>query len=204
MIKAVLFDFGGVLTEGGKSGSIQENIAHLCKRPFEAIHIEDLHARFIRGQMTEAEFFDAINQRYPCAEPVTGAAFVANSNLYGRCKPVYALAEHLRTAGIKTGVLSNIYGMSAAKLRSEGFYQDFDPVILSYEQGYAKPDVAFFELALKKLGMQGPEVLFIDDQDRFRGVTKKVGMHFILAVSPQQIVEDTKALLLKENNLQLQ
>jgi epoxide hydrolase-like predicted phosphatase len=201
MIKAVLFDYGGVLTEGGKSGSIQANIAQLCDRPFEDVDIRDLHAKFIRGHMTEAEFFEAINHRYPCAKPITGADFVANSTLFGRCKPVYELARQLREAGLKTGILSNIYDMSATKLRSEGFYRDFDPVLLSYEHGMAKPDVAFFELALEKLGLTGPEVLFIDDQQRFKKMTNKVGMHFILAVTPGQIVQDTKALVHKQNGI---
>lgn len=203
MIRAVLFDFGGVLTEGGKSGSIQANIANLCDRPFDEVHIEDIHARFVRGQMTETEFFDEINRRYPCAKPVTGSLFVASSNLFGRSEPVYDLAKQLRRAGLKTGILSNIYSMSAAKLKAEKFYEDFDPLILSYEQGLAKPDPDLFKLALKKLDLKGPEVLFIDDQLRFKAVATKAGMHFILAVSPEQIVRDTQALLHQENGIEL-
>jgi FMN phosphatase YigB (HAD superfamily) len=63
--------------------------------------------------------------------------------------------------------------------------------------------VAYFELALTKLGLPGSEVLFIDDQDRFRRVAKKLGIHFILAQSPEQIVKDTKALLRTENGIEL-
>ena len=204
VIKAVLFDFGGVLTEGGKAGGIQENIAKLCARPPADIRIDDLHYKFIRGQMGQAEYFAEINRRYPCANPVTSDSFNAGSNIYARCEPVYGLAAQLRASGIVTGILSNIYPTSAAKLRAEGFYDGFDPVIVSCSERMAKPEPAFFQLALDKLGLPGSEVLFIDDQVRFRDVAQSFGMHFIAAVSSRQIVAAVKTLLQKENNLTLE
>lgn len=203
MIKAVLFDFGGVLSEGGRAGGIQHNIAKLCGRPVEDIKIKDLHDRFVRGQMSESEYFDEINRRYPCATPVTAASFVSGSDVYTPSLPVYDLAKQLRQNNIITGILSNMYPMSAAKLRAEGLYQGFDPVIVSSDEQLAKPDPAIFRLALKRLGLPGNQVLFIDDQERFRPVSEGFGMHFITAVSPEQIVHDTRALIQKENRLTL-
>jgi len=204
MIKGVLFDFGGVLTEGGKSGDIQRTIAKLCSRRPEDIQVDDIHQKFLRGQVTDAEYFDEVNLRYPCASPVTTASFLEGSTIYVRCQPVYDLAARLREHGIKTGVLSNMYPMSAEKLKAEGFYDGFDPVVVSSSERLAKPEPAFFELALERLGLPGNEVLFIDDQERFREVTESLGMRFIRADNPSQIVDDTKALLLKENNLRLE
>lgn len=201
MIKAVLFDFGGVLTEGGKAGGIQQQIAKLCGRRPDDIDVDDLHGQFLRGQIAQAEYFDEINRRYPCANPITADSFTASSGIYERCQPVYLLAEQLRQKGITTGILSNMYPTSAAKLRAEGFYDGFDPVVVSGDEHMAKPNPEFFKLALTKLNLPGNEVLFIDDQERFRQPSEDLGMHFIVAVSPDQIVSDTKALLLKENNL---
>ena len=204
MIKAVLFDFGGVLTEGGKAGDIQRTLAKLCIRQPEEIQIDDIHQRFLRGQITDAEYFDEINRRYPCANPITSSSFMDSSTIYARCEPVYDLATKLRHHGIKTGVLSNMYAMSAARLIAEGFYDGFDPVVVSSNENLAKPEPAFFELALERLGLPGSEVLFIDDQERFRTVTESLGMRFIRADNPEQIVRDAQALLLKENNLRLE
>lgn len=203
MIKAVLFDFGGVLTEGGKAGDIQRTIAKLCDRRAEEIQVDDIHQKFLRGQITDAEYFDEVNRRYPCASPIMSASFLEGSTIYMRCEPVYDLASELRGHGIKTGVLSNMYPMSAQKLRTEGFYDGFDPVVLSGSERLAKPEPAFFELALERLGLPGNEVLFIDDQERFRPVAESLGMHFITAISPEQIVRDTKALIQKENGANL-
>lgn len=199
-----MFDFGGVLTEGGKVGGIQENIAKLCGRSPADIKIDDLHYRFVRGEMDQAEYFEELNRRYPCADPITLERFNAGGSIYARCEPVYSLAAQLRAKGIVTGILSNMYPTSADKLRVEGFYEGFDPVVISSSEHLAKPEPDFFRLALDRLSMPGDEVLFIDDQERFREAAESFGMRFITAVSPRQIIDDVKALLHKENNLTLE
>jgi HAD superfamily hydrolase (TIGR01509 family) len=92
--------------------------------------------------------------------------------------------------------------MSADQVRAAGLYEGFDPVLLSCEIHLAKPDPAVYEYALKALGLPGNEVLFIDDQQRFMP-PEHFGMATVLAVSPQQIVDDVTALIKKENNLTL-
>jgi len=203
MIKAVLFDFGGVLTEGGRVGAVQENIAALCGRQPSEIVVGDLHEKFIRSQITEAEFFAELNRRYPCPTPISAKAFHASSSLYKKSLPVYKLAETLRAHGVVTGILSNIYPINAAKLQAEGYYDGFDPLVLSSVEHLAKPDPEFFKVALSKLNLPGHEVLFIEDQQRFKKVAESLGMHFLLAESPTQIVADTKALLQKQNGIRL-
>jgi len=203
MIKAVLFDFGGVLTEGGRAGAVQENIAALCGRQPSEIVVGDLHEKFIRSQITEAEFFAELNRRYPCPTPISAKAFHASSSLYKKSLPVYKLAETLRAHGVVTGILSNIYPINAAKLQAEGYYDGFDPLVLSSVEHLAKPDPEFFKVALSKLNLPGHEVLFIEDQQRFKKVAESLGMHFLLAESPTQIVADTKALLQKQNGIRL-
>jgi epoxide hydrolase-like predicted phosphatase len=204
VIKAVLFDYGGVLSESGKVGNIQAVLGEIYGLDPKSIEMADLHYQFLRGQIDEAQFFGELNKRY-------GKSFTANQELFAAknqgfftpSRPVYDLAAKLRATGIKTGILSNIYPASAQALREAGAYNEFDPVVLSCEEQCAKPDRVFFEAALRKLGAAGNEVLFIDDQERFREVAEGLGMHFIVATSPEQIVADTKALILKENGITL-
>lgn len=203
MIKAVLFDYCGVLTEGGKTGSIRRNIAELTGRPFAEIDVSDLHDRLVCNDITEDDYFATINKRYPTKMLITRQTFIDHSDIFVHSEPVYKLATNLRKHGLQTAIVSNMYSFAATKLRAEGAYDHFSPVILSHEQHIAKPDRAIFELALKRLGLQASEVLYIDDQERFRPVVEALGMHFIVATSPQQIVADTKALLRKENSLTL-
>jgi len=203
MIKAVLFDFGGVLTQGGKPDGIAQSIAKLSGVPVESIQMQDLHAQLIRGLMTDEAFFAELNRRYPSPTPLSVDTFNAVSDIFVRSQLVFDLATRLRAAGITTGIFSNAYDFTAERLRAEGCYQDFSPVLLSYQEHMAKPDRAFFELALTRLGLPGSDVLFIDDQERFRPVAEDAGMHFITAVSPDQIVQDVERIITEQNHITL-
>jgi epoxide hydrolase-like predicted phosphatase len=204
MIKAVLFDYGGVLTESGGTGTIQEIIGQLYDVDPAHTNTHELHRQFIRGLISRQEFFGELNNRF--GKQKSEADWLREAEQQGffvRSQAVYDLAAALRAAGLKTGILSNIYDMSASALRERGLYEQFDPVILSCEEKVAKPDREFFERALQKLGLPGNEVLFIDDQERFRPVAESLGMHFITATLPEQVVNEVKVLLQKENNLAL-
>ncbi len=203
MIKAVLFDFGGVLTQGGKPDGIAQSIATLSGLPLASIVMQDLHAQLIRGLMTDEGFFAELNRRYPSKASITVETFNAVSDIFVRSQPVFDLAARLRAKGIITGIFSNAYDFTAERLHADGCYQDFDPVMLSYQEHMAKPDLSFFELALERLNLPGNEVLFIDDQERFKSVAESVGMHFITAVSPEQIVHDVTLLITEQNHITL-
>jgi epoxide hydrolase-like predicted phosphatase len=202
MIKAVLFDFGGVLTEGGKKGFIAQTIAELLGIDPKKIDIGDLHYMFRRGQGTEEEFFQEVNKRYH--GNLTKEMFLRRAHAFtAPSREVYELAEALRAHGIKTGILSNVFAMSADQLRREGMYDGFDPVLLSCEEGCAKPEVEFYLTAIARTGVRTDEILFIDDQQKCIPPAEKLGMHTIIAISPSQIVADTKALIHTLNTIEL-
>lgn len=50
------------------------------------------------------------------------------------------------------------------KLKHSGLYDLFDVVVISGEVGYSKPDPRIFEIALKRLGLEKEEVIFVGDQ----------------------------------------
>lgn len=202
MIKAVLFDYGGVLSPGGLAGCVPRSIARLY-----GVNISDLSGdtdllrRAARGQISEEEYFAELNQRHPDGPRLNLQSYLAAQDIFERSEPVYELAGRLREAGIRTGILSNINDIAANELKRRGFYDGFDPLILSYKEKMAKPDPQFYQLAIDRLGLHPDEVIFIDDQERCRQPAEALGMHFVLAVSPQQIVQDVTTILGKENNL---
>ena len=200
MIKAVLFDFGGVLTEAGKKGFILHIVARLLGMPPDEVDIGDLHYMMRRGKGSDEEFFGQINRRYDAQ--LTKELFLSNvKGFTKRSDIVYDLAERLRANGIKTGILSNVFGMSAHDLSDRGFYDNFDPVVLSCEEGYAKPDPEFYHIGIAKTGVKPHEILFIDDQDKCLPEAQKQGMHVIKAVSPEQIVADVTAYVQEHNHI---
>lgn len=205
MIKAVLFDYGGVLTEGGTSGCVARIFATIYGiDPADMDGDDDIMLRARQGLISEQEYFAEMNRRHSTGPRANRENYLQNTDIFVKSEPVYALAANLRSHGIATGILSNINDIAADELRVRGFYDGFEPVVLSYQEKLAKPQPEFYKLAVERLGVAPGEVVLIDDQEKCRPSAEALGMHFILATSPQQIVAATKALLQKENKLELE
>jgi epoxide hydrolase-like predicted phosphatase len=202
MIRAVLFDFGGVLTESGKQGFVRQALADVYGVQLDDIRLDNLQYEWRRHTVDEDLVIGALNRKFN--KQVTAAQFYEYLNSETIPSPeVYQLAERLRGAGIKTGILSNVFSTSAGLLRAKGFYDNFDPLVLSCEEGYAKPDEELYDIAIQKTGVPAGEILFIDDQEKCQPPAEKLGMRFLRAVSPPQIVADTTALIKQENGVEL-
>jgi epoxide hydrolase-like predicted phosphatase len=205
MIKAVLFDYGGVLTEDGKSGSIAKIFARIYGIDAPDVRFGPSIEQILRGNISEEDFYSEMDRLNPSKSQANSTLFkkYEETSFTTKCEPVYSLAKKLRAHGIKTGILSNIFPMSARMLREHGNYDGFDPVVLSCEAGVLKPRPEFYDIALAALQLRPNEVLFIDDQAVCLGPAQKLGMYTVLAESPEQIVRDVIKLLKIENSLDL-
>jgi FMN phosphatase YigB (HAD superfamily) len=203
MIKVVLFDFGGVLTEGGKLGSVRAMFAQAYGIEPSAVTLDRSVEAAFMGTISDQELVRAINKLNPRCRPVTADILMSNADIYTRSKPVYKLAARLRKVGIVTGIFSNVFATSAARLRQTGCYDDFSPLFLSCEYRRMKPDRELYKQALQSLRVEADEVLFIDDKMEYLQPAQQLGMHTILAFEPEQIVRDVTALIATENGLHL-
>jgi putative hydrolase of the HAD superfamily len=203
MIQAVLFDFGGVLTESGKSGFVVESLAQVYDVPVEQLDIQQDHYLLRRGRGDADELFARLNKQF--GRQVTKQMFLGKVHgMFVPSQEVYDLAERLRRHGIRTGILSNIFAMNADVLREQGRYDGFDPIILSCNEGYAKPDPEFYDIAISKLGVKPDEILFVDDQQKCIGPAQALGMSTVTALNPGQIVQDVTKIVESKNNIALQ
>ena len=199
MIQVVLFDFGGVLSTGGQD--VRNSLANMLGVDPDAVNLDVLHEDYRRGLMSTDKFFTEFGKMHKAQ--VTAQDFNRSSDIFNRSKPVYELAKRLRQKNIRTGILSNIYPITAQVLRERGFYDGFKPVFLSCEEHFAKPDREFYEIAIAGLEVQASEILFIDDQEKCLPPARALGMKVIKAESPQQIVDDVKVLIRKENDIMI-
>ena len=126
--------------------------------------------------------------------------------LYGPVLPqrrVRKLAKELRKLGIKTGIFSNVFLSAALVLRITGGYRGFEPVILSYKEGYSKPDPRIYQIAIQRTGARPQEILFIDNMEKNIEAAQAAGLKTIQAKNSDQVVADVKQILVKENGLRL-
>ena len=89
-----------------------------------------------------------------------------------------AVLSGLRDAGVRTGVVSNIAWNIHPVLESAG--ADTEAYVLSYEVGSAKPDLAIFEAALARLGVEAADTLMVGDSEENDGAARELGCSFVL------------------------
>lgn len=195
-IKAVVFDHGGVLSRGGEKGT-NEKAASRAMGLTEVIDIPDLNEALKCGRIGNVEYVAAINQRYPHA-PVELTDRMWD-DVYAQLRPdtsAYEFADRCRQAGLLVGILSSINPAMAERLRGDGSYDGFDPIVLSCYVGCAKPDPAIYALVEDGLrGIDPGEILFLDDQDKCVNGAISCGWQAIRVDSSEQMARDAGELL---------
>lgn len=198
MIKAILFDYGGVISKGGGGMELSERLAReleITEEKANELIFSGFWRDLLKGRVDEGGFWHDIELRYGKPIP-TEKRNVFSTWQDMRPQPeMIQLIEKLK-ANYPIGLISNMTPATSKDIRNRGGYDCFDFVILSYEVGFAKPDTEIYQLALSKLDDINPnEVVFIDDQERCLVPARRLGMQTILANNPTQIKKDLEKLL---------
>jgi len=91
---------------------------------------------------------------------------------------VLVWASELRSAGIRTAMLSNLPRPLGERLRATPeFIDHFDCLTLSYELGVIKPGRAIYRHAIEGLGIEPHYGLFIDDREENIEGGRAAGLH---------------------------
>lgn len=98
------------------------------------------------------------------------------------CDPMYAAVYALRKAGLRTGLLSNSWGIGDYPRHL--FPGMFDAVVISAEVGMRKPEERIFRHAIDLLGLEPGECVFIDDLEANVTAAEAVGMTGVLHSDP--------------------
>jgi putative hydrolase of the HAD superfamily len=98
------------------------------------------------------------------------------------CDPMHAAVQAARAAGLRTGLLSNSWGMDDYPRHL--FPGLFDVVVISAEVGMRKPEERIFLHATGLLGLTPAECVFIDDLEVNVAAAEEVGMTAVLHADP--------------------
>jgi putative hydrolase of the HAD superfamily len=96
----------------------------------------------------------------------------------------------------RTGLLSNAW-MGTRQMLFERYAcrNVFDISVFSYEVGLAKPDRAFYELILTRLGVRAEAAVFLDDNRQNIEAATQLGIHAIHFHNREQALNAMRALL---------
>jgi len=198
-IRAVISDFGGVLTNplweaftgwnetvGADPGvlgiALQKAAEERGEHPLYALE---------KGKLTEAEFTAAVEAQLPPEIKLQGFREIYFSHLHPN-EPMVELMRDLRGRGLRMAMLTNNVRewepLWRAKLPVD---EIFEVVVDSAFVGMRKPEREIYELTLERLGDVRPEeCLFIDDVDVNCAMATELGMTAVHYVAPEQAIAE--------------
>lgn len=177
-IRAVLFDFGGVLADEGFSDGLEAlageqdlPVADMTREGMRAVY----DSGFVVGRGGEADFWALLRER-------TGLrgddASLTKRILAGFIvRPwMLELVQRLRSLGYVTGILSDQTDWLDRLDAGQHFLRSFDRVYNSYHLGKGKRDPSLFSDVAADLGLRPAQILFIDDNADNVGRARAAGM----------------------------
>ena len=190
VIRAVLFDFGGVI-----SSSPFEAFAHLeAQRGLPPDFIRTVNAtnpdtnawaRLERGEV-DLETFGSLwsDEARALGHELDGRLVL--EQLAGEIRPAMVDAIRSCKTRYKTACLTNNFTRAEAVLSNEvaAVYDLFDAILESRVLGVRKPDPRFYELACETLDVEPDECVFLDDLGVNLKPARQLGMHTIKVTDP--------------------
>jgi putative hydrolase of the HAD superfamily len=173
-MKAVVFDFGGVMLQWQPPRLLQEVLPELAPdetgarrlaaQIFQSFTPGSDWARFDLGLVDEALLAERIAVRIGATAPQVRRVIEAIPSHLEALPETVALFRRLKAAGHRTFFLSNMPVPYAHALeQTHDFIGEFDGGIFSGRVQLMKPDEAIFALAEERFGLDPARTLFIDD-----------------------------------------
>lgn len=206
--RAVLWDFGGVLTESPfeafRKYEHGRGLPADFIRRLNALNADDnAWARFERGEISLAEFDRAFETESRAAGfAVPGAEVIAL--LYGEPRPAMVEAlrrcgEHYLTACLTNNVKTGSgHGLPASDARAAQVHEIlalFDRVFESSLIGARKPEPRFYRLALEALEVEPHAAVYLDDLGINLKPARAMGMTTIKVENAEQALEELEQVL---------
>jgi putative hydrolase of the HAD superfamily len=203
MVEAVIWDFGGVLTNSPFEAFARFEAERglpvgIIRRTNAANHFENAWARFERAEV-DLDTFDALF----AAESLALGAEVRGRDvlplLAGDLRPDVVAALKIVGQSCKTGCITNNLPANAIGSASgRAFYVAevmalFDHVIESAKIGLRKPDPRIYAMMVEALGVDPKACVYLDDLGVNLKPAREMGMTTIKVVSADQAIGDLEA-----------
>lgn len=201
-IKALFFDFGGVLlqhADGIDHPAFEARFGLEQRTLFRILYRESRYVEYQVGCCTHEEWETSIRAAAVAQLGEERAAEVMTA-WQDAPRPlnqgVISLVERLRARGYRTGIISNTIPGMEERLQRElpHLIPLFDVRIGSGDLKLAKPDPAIFHHALREMDVPAEASTFADDVKSYAEAASSIGMHGIHFTGYEQFVADLRAI----------
>jgi len=197
-IRAIIFDFGGVLVrmvDDKPRQELAEQLGVPLSRLDELVFFSETARKASQGEIHVSQHWQAVGQ----ALGISSGDMPKFLEKYWSADDVnWKLLDFIRTLRprYKVGLLSNAWDDLRQTMHQRwGIDTLFDEMIISAEVKLVKPDPRIFNLALERLEVKPEEAVFIDDIEENVEGARRVGMHALQYQGLDQTLEEMKRLL---------
>lgn len=193
-IKAVCFDFGGVI-EIYEEGKILPKIAELLNVPitdFKTEYFRHNHLTNVENKSLEEVIIKVVSIFNKSTETESDVRTLINK-WYSSKKlntELLSWVSILKKQDFKVGILSNNTTKLKEELKIKGIHDLVDAIIVSAEIGFQKPHKEAFNVLFKTLSILPEETIFIDDAQKSLEKADEIGYHPILFKNNEQLKKD--------------
>ena len=200
-IRAVMFDFGGVISSSPFDAFARLEAEHGLPPGFiRTVNATNPHdnawARLERGELGVEEFGpEWAEEARALGHEIDGRLVL--ERLGGEIRPQMVAAIKACRATYKTACLTNNFALAESLVSEEvaAVYALFDAVLESRVLGVRKPDPRFYELACAALGVEPDESVFLDDLGINLKPARALGMRTIKVTDPDQALAELERVL---------
>ena len=192
-IRAVIFDFGGVLVrteDAGGRRKWEQRLGLPLGEMERLVFGSELTGRSMVGGATQTDIWRNVGARFGLDDETL---LQMRRDFWSGDRVDGELVRFLRglRPRYKTAILSNAWpGARQMFVEHFGLGEAVDDFIISSEEGIAKPDARMYLVALQRLGVQPPEAIFVDDFVENVEGAQAAGMVGILFRNTAQAIAD--------------
>lgn len=196
MIKAVVFDLGGVLLDNPAPIMIEYFEKHLGINGEDLVRISKTYiSDFQKGLVSEGKIWQTVMEKLGVNIQIKKSIWKeAIREAYYPRKEMFSLVRDLKKNGLKVGILSNTEIPTVDFLREKDFSM-FDAVIFSCLEQSRKPEKEIYLLLMKQLKLQAENIVFIDDREENVIAGQNLGIKGILFENSKQVKDDLGKIL---------
>ena len=181
MIKFIYFDVGGVIIKDFSGTDKWDDLKHELGIPFdknrEFEDIYDLYQDEINTNREIDSLLPIYKERFDIKVPRNYSLLIDGFvKRFERNLDIWPIIKRAKSK-FKIGLLTNMYPHMLEEIKKAGLLPDveFDQIIDSSIEKVQKPYKEIFELAQKRSGFKGNEILFVDNSKKHLSVPKKLG-----------------------------